>query len=84
MIWRPVRRGEVLLKVCTDLVPGQGARVVCWGVGCFTTAALHPWRAATGPWPQKQWRIQIRFSDGFYQKWHAKREVDAFLKERDG
>jgi hypothetical protein len=40
--------------------------------------------APQGPGPQKQWRIQIRFSDGFCQKWHAKREVDAFLKERDG
>ena len=40
--------------------------------------------APQGPGPQKQWRIQVRFSDGFYKKWHAKREVDAFLKERDG
>ena len=40
--------------------------------------------APQGPGPQKQWRIQVRFSDGFYKKWYAKREVDAFLKERDG
>ena len=52
----------------------------CWVLHNCCSASMAP----QGPWPQKQWRIQVRFSDGFYKKWYAKREVDAFLKERDG
>ena len=31
---------------------------------------------------RKQWRIKVRFTDGF-EKWYSKRDIDTFLRDKN-